>query len=153
MSAGTVSNVISGTARVSEAARQKVLEAIRALDYRPNLIARSLKTNRTNTLGIVIPEITVPFFPKLIRGAAFAARERGYFLIVVDSDASEVLELELISLLRSQRVDGILLVSAAANGTKTTSRPYSTRNRRSCVWTVCRRGSMLTRSAWMAGPR
>ena len=82
VSAGTVSNVISGTARVSEAARQKVLEAIRALDCRPNLIARSLKTNRTNTLGIVIPEITVPFFPKLIRGAASAARERGCCLIV-----------------------------------------------------------------------
>jgi DNA-binding LacI/PurR family transcriptional regulator len=113
VSAGTVSNVISGTKRVSEKARKKVLEAIRTLDYHPNLIARSLKTNRTNTLGIVIPEITVPFFPKLIRGAEFAARERGYFLIVVDSDADEALELELISLLRSQRVDGILLVSAA----------------------------------------
>jgi DNA-binding LacI/PurR family transcriptional regulator len=113
VSAGTVSNVISGTKKVSDSARQKVLDAIRTLDYRPNLIARSLKTNRTNTLGIVIPEITVPFFPKLIRGAESAARERGYFLIVVDSDADQTLELELISLLRSQRVDGILLVSAA----------------------------------------
>jgi DNA-binding LacI/PurR family transcriptional regulator len=113
VSGGTVSNVISGAKPVSDTARQKVLEAIRSLDYHPNLIARSLKTNRTNTLGIVIPEIIVPFFPKLIQGAEFAARERGYFLIVVDSDADEAQELELISLLRSQRVDGILLVSAA----------------------------------------
>lgn len=111
VSAGTVSNVITGSTRVSERSRQKVLEAIRTLDYHPNLIARSLKTNRTNTLGIVIPEITVPFFPKLIRGAEFAAREKGYFLIVLDSDADPARELESISLLRSQRVDGILLVS------------------------------------------
>jgi DNA-binding LacI/PurR family transcriptional regulator len=114
VSAGTVSNVISGTKGVSEKARQKVLEAIRKLDYRPNLVARSLKTNRTNTLGIIIPDLTNPFFPQVIRGAEFAARERSYFLIVLDSDADEALELELISLLRSQRVDGILLVSAAA---------------------------------------
>jgi DNA-binding LacI/PurR family transcriptional regulator len=113
VSAGTVSNVITGSTKVSDLTRQKVLEAIRKLDYRPNLIARSLKTNRTNTLGIIIPEITVPFFPKLIRGAEFAARERGYFLIVVDSDADTEQELDLISLLRSQRVDGILLVTAA----------------------------------------
>lgn len=113
VSAGTVSNVISGSTRVSDKVRKKVLQAIRQLDYSPNLIARSLKTNRTNTLGIVIPEINVPFFPKLIRGAEFAARERGYFLFVLDSDGNEVQELECISLLRSQRVDGILLVSAA----------------------------------------
>lgn len=113
VSAGTVSNVISGTKHVSDAAREKVMAAIRALDYHPNLIARSLKTNRTNILGIVIPEITVPFFPKLIRGAEFAAREHGCFLIVVDSDANEAQEIELLSLLRSQCVDGILLVTAA----------------------------------------
>lgn len=100
VSAGTVSNVITGNKRVSDEVRQKVLDAVRTLDYRPNLIARSLKTNRTNTLGIVIPEITVPFFPNLIRGAEFAARERGCFLILLDSDADEELELQLISLRR-----------------------------------------------------
>src|ERR1700743_2156149 len=58
VSAGTVSNVISGSARVSDSARRKVLAAIQQLNYRPNLIARSLKTNRTHTLGIVVPDIT-----------------------------------------------------------------------------------------------
>jgi DNA-binding LacI/PurR family transcriptional regulator len=85
VSAGTVSNVISGSTKVSERSRQKVLEAIRILNYQPNLIARSLRTNRTHTLGIVIPDITIAFFPKIIRGAECAARERGYFLIVLDS--------------------------------------------------------------------
>jgi DNA-binding LacI/PurR family transcriptional regulator len=115
VSAGTVSNVISGLSSVSEKSRLKVLEAIRILNYQPNLIARSLKTNRTNTLGIVIPDITIPFFPKIIRGAESAARERGYFLIVLDSESSPAREAEMISLLRAQRVEGMLLVAAGGD--------------------------------------
>jgi len=111
VSAGTVSNVISGSTRVSEDARRRVLESIRVLKYQPNLIARSLKTNRTHTLGIVVPDITIPFFPKIVRGAEAAARERGYFLIVLDSQRSHDLEVDMLALLR-QRVDGILLVTA-----------------------------------------
>jgi DNA-binding LacI/PurR family transcriptional regulator len=112
VSAGTVSNVISGSTKVSERSRQKVLEAIRILNYQPNLIARSLKTNRTHTLGIVVPDITIPFFPKIIRGAECAAREHGYFLIVLDSEGSPLREADMIALLRAQRVEGILLVTA-----------------------------------------
>jgi len=69
VSAGTVSNVISGSTRVSEDARRKVLDAIRVLQYQPNLIARSLRTNRTHTLGIVVPDLTIPFFPKTTTAA------------------------------------------------------------------------------------
>lgn len=111
VSAGTVSNVISGSAAVSDRARQRVLDAIQTLNYQPNLIARSLRMNRTRTLGIVIPDITIPFFPKLIRGAESAARERGYFLIVLDSEGSHKREQEMISLLHAQRVEGVLLVT------------------------------------------
>jgi DNA-binding LacI/PurR family transcriptional regulator len=111
VSAGTVSNVISGSTPVSEDARRRVNDAIRDLKYQPNLIARSLKTNRTNTLGIVVPDITIPFFPKIVRGAEAAARERGHFLIVLDSQRSHELEIDMMALLR-QRVDGILLVTA-----------------------------------------
>jgi len=113
VSSGTVSNVISGSTKVSERARQKVLEAIKVLNYQPNLIARSLRTNRTRTLGIVIPDITIPFFPKIIRGAECAARERGYFLIVLDSEGSPERESDMIALLRAQRVEGMLLVTAS----------------------------------------
>jgi DNA-binding LacI/PurR family transcriptional regulator len=113
VSAGTVSNVISGSARVSDSSRKKVLEAIRVLNYQPNLIARSLKTNRTYTLGIVIPDITIAFFPKIIRGAECAAREKGYFLIVLDSEGSAQREADMLALLRAQRVEGILLVTAS----------------------------------------
>lgn len=115
VSSGTVSNVISGSTSVSERSRQKVLDAIRVLNYQPNLIARSLRTNRTHTLGIVVPDITIPFFPKIIRGAESAARERGYFLIVLDSESSPVREADMIALLRAQRVEGILLVAAGGD--------------------------------------
>lgn len=119
VSSGTVSNVISGSTKVSERSRQKVLDAIRILNYQPNLIARSLKTNRTHTLGIVIPDITIPFFPKIIRGAECAAREQGYFLIVLDSEGSSLREADMIALLLAQRVEGILLVTAGGQDKST----------------------------------
>lgn len=119
VSSGTVSNVISGSTKVSERSRQKVLDAIRILNYQPNLIARSLKTNRTHTLGIVIPDITIPFFPKIIRGAECAAREQGYFLIVLDSEGSSRREADMIALLLAQRVEGILLITAGGQDQST----------------------------------
>ena len=111
---GTVSHVINGSVPVSEPLRRKVQEAIRELDYHPNHVARSLKTSKTRTLGIIVPDMTISFFPQVIRGAESAARERGYFLIAVNSDEDGDRQRELLSLLRSQRVEGILLVIAAA---------------------------------------
>ena len=112
VSSGTVSNVISGAPGVSQQIRDRVLAAVRALDYQPNLIARSLRTNRTLTLGLVVPDITVPFFPRVIRGAESAARDAGYFLSVLDSESSPARESAIMGLLRSQRVEGVLLVTA-----------------------------------------
>jgi DNA-binding LacI/PurR family transcriptional regulator len=111
---GTVSHVITGSVPVSDGLRRKVLAAIRELDYHPNHVARSLKTSKTRTLGIIVPDMTIPYFPKVIRGAESAARKRGYALIAVNSDDDGERQSELFSLLRSQRVEGILLVMAAA---------------------------------------
>ncbi len=111
---GTVSHVITGSVPVSESLRRKVQAAIRELDYHPNHVARSLKTAKTRTLGIIVPDMTIPFFPKLIRGAEAAAGRRGYSLIAVNSDDDGDRQRDLLSLLRSQRVEGILLVIAAA---------------------------------------
>jgi len=111
---GTVSHVITGSVPVSEPLRLKVQAAIRELDYHPNHVARSLKTSRTRTLGIIVPDMTIPYFPKVIRGAESAARTRNYSLIAVNSDDSATRQKDLLSLLRSQRVEGILLVMAAA---------------------------------------
>ena len=114
MSVGTVSHVITGSVNVSEPLRLKVQAAIRDLNYHPNHVARSLKTNKTMTLGIVVPDLDDFVLPELIRGAEAAARKRGYSLIAVNSDDDGDRQRELLSLLRSQRVEGILLVIAAA---------------------------------------
>ena len=132
VSTGTVSNVISGSTPVSERSRMKVQKAIEALNYHPNLIARSLKTNRTNTLGMIIPDVTIPFFPKIVRGAESAARERGYFLIVVDSENNSAREREMLNLLRAYRVDGILLITVG--GIQGASKDASVRSARPVVY-------------------
>jgi len=114
VSVGTVSHVITRSVHVSDSLRLKVEAAIRNLDYHPNHVARSLKTSRTRTLGIIVPDMTISFFPQVIRGAETAARQRGYSLIAVNSTDSSERQSELLSLLRSQQVEGILLVIAAA---------------------------------------
>ena len=111
---GTVSNVITGSVPVSEELQKRVFAAIRKLDYHPNHIARSLKTSRTRTLGIIVPDLTISFYPQVIRGAETAARQRKYSLIAVNSYDLGERQAELLSLLRSERVEGILLVAAAA---------------------------------------
>jgi LacI family transcriptional regulator len=99
---------------VSENLRERVQAAIRELNYHPNHVARSLKTSKTRTLGIIVPDMTITFFPQLIRGAEEAARKVDYSLIAVNSDDDGERQKDLLSLLRSQRVEGILLVVAAA---------------------------------------
>ena len=65
VSVGTVSHVITGSVPVTEPLRRKVQAAIKRLDYHPNHIARSLKTSKTRTLGIIVPDLTISFFPQL----------------------------------------------------------------------------------------
>jgi DNA-binding LacI/PurR family transcriptional regulator len=115
VSVGTVSHVVTGSVPVSEDLRVKVQTAIKDLDYHPNHVARSLKTSHTRTLGIIVPDMTISFFPQIIRGAETAARQKGYSLIAVNSIESSDRQTELLSLLRSQQVEGILLVIAAGS--------------------------------------
>lgn len=110
-STGTVSNVIRGTVRVSPALRARVEAAIRDLDFHPNEIARSLKVNQTFMLGMVLPDITNPFFPQVLRGAEDMALERGFLLVAANTDEQMERERRVVSALRSRRVDGILLVA------------------------------------------
>ncbi len=114
VSVGTVSHVITGSVPVSELLRVKVQAAIQELDYHPNHVARSLKTSKTRTLGIIVPDMTISFFPQIIQGAEIAARERRYSVIAANSMESSHRQSELLSLFRSQQVEGILVVIAAA---------------------------------------
>ena len=112
VSTATVSNVIRGTRRVSDARKERVLAAIRDLNYSPNEIARSLKVRQTRMLAMVLPDITNPFFPEMIRGAEDAAFARGYFLLTANTDEQAGRERRILTALRSYRVDGILLATA-----------------------------------------
>lgn len=114
VSVGTVSHVITGTVPVSESLKVKVNAAIKHLDYHPNHVARSLKTSKTRTLGIIVPDMTISFFPQVIHGAEVAAGERGYSVFAANSAESVDRQHELLSLFRSQQVEGILVVIAAA---------------------------------------
>jgi LacI family transcriptional regulator len=112
VSIATVSNVITGAVRVSPELRQRVEAAIAELDYHPNYIARSLKMNRTRLLGMVISDITNPFFPQLVRGAEEVALGNNYLLVTFNSDDRSDREKKILSVLRNRRVDGVLLVVA-----------------------------------------
>ncbi len=114
VSIGTASNVISGNHRVGKARMARVLAAIKELDYHPNEVARSLKVKQTKMLGMVLPDITNPFFSDLIRGAEDAAIERGYLLLTANTDEQVEREKRFVSALRSRRVDGILLAATAS---------------------------------------
>jgi LacI family transcriptional regulator len=110
VSVGTVSHVLSGSGTVSAARRERVLAAIRDLNYRLNPIARSLKTRQTKMLGAVVADITNPFYPQLVRGAEDAALKRHYILITVNTDDQVEREREVMAMLLARRVDGLLLV-------------------------------------------
>jgi LacI family transcriptional regulator len=109
----TVSAVVNNKSHVGKDLRERVENAIRKLNYRPNLIARSLIKQKTQTIGMIVPDIVNPFFPMVVRGAEDAAQKHGYNLLLCNSDDSLAKEETAIELLLSKRVDGILLTKAA----------------------------------------
>jgi LacI family transcriptional regulator, galactose operon repressor len=115
VSVGTVSHVLIGTGVVRTVRRERVLQAIRELDYEPNSIARSLKTRQTKMLGAVVSDITNPFYPQMIRGAEDAALHHQYVLLTVNTDDHIERERRFLSILLARRVDGVLLVSSPNN--------------------------------------
>ena len=115
MSVFTVSAVVNHKSHVREKLRKRVEKAIRALNYRPNLIARSLANQRTHTIGMIVPDIANPFFPMVVRGAEDAAQRHGYNLLLCNSDDSLDKEETAIELLLAKRVDGILLTKAGGD--------------------------------------
>src|ERR1700686_2026714 len=111
----TVSAVVNKKSHVGKTLRNRVEAAIRKLNYRPNLIARSLAKQRTHTIGMIVPDIANPFFPMVFRGAEDAAQKHGYNLLLCNSDDSLDKEESAVELLLSKRVDGILLTKAAGD--------------------------------------
>jgi LacI family transcriptional regulator len=113
VSAMTVSRVVNGRGRVDSETRQRVEEAIQALDYVPNRIARGLISQKTQTIGIIVPDIVNPFFAPVVRGAESAARKAGYRILLCNSEGDLRLEREYIEDLVAHRVEGLLLAPAS----------------------------------------
>jgi len=82
----TVSRVINDDSRISEKTKEKVLLIIKKLGYTPNAIARGLKTKRTHTLGMLIPDITNPFFAEIARGVEDTANKNNFNVILCNTD-------------------------------------------------------------------
>lgn len=111
VSIATVSNVITGKQNVSQEVRDAVLAAIEELDYNINLVARGLKTQRTNTIGVIMPDVTKLFFLDVIKGIVEESNRLGYKINMMSSNYDFETERSLVAWLRSSRVDGILLDS------------------------------------------
>ena len=112
VSLGTVSNVLSGANAVSAELRARVEKAIDELGYLPNEFGRSLKTQRSRMLGMVVSDIANPFFAEMVRGAEDAAVEKGYVLVTFNTNDRPGREEMVFDLLRSRRFDGLLAVVA-----------------------------------------
>jgi LacI family transcriptional regulator len=108
----TVSAVINKKEHVGATLKRRVEAAIAKLDYHPNSLAQSLAKERTHTIGIVVPDISNPFFPLVVRGAEDAAQKGGYSVLLCNSDGLPEKEELYLELLLSKRVDGILLTKA-----------------------------------------
>jgi LacI family transcriptional regulator len=115
VSTATVSRVLTGSGFVSDEVKARVKEAIQKLQYQPNMVARSLKQDKTHTIGVVIPDISNPFFSAISRGLEDVVRQEGYHLIFCSSDEKPTKEEELLQVLWEKRVDAVVLATAGHN--------------------------------------
>jgi len=111
VSSATVSHVINGTRFVSEAVREQVQKAMDELEYRPNALARSLRSGYTHTLGLVLPDSANPFFAEVGHSIEIAAFEAGYSVILCNTENDFEKESLYIDVLTKKQVDGIVFVS------------------------------------------
>ncbi len=109
VSVATVSAVINNSTFVSDELKERVIQAIQELDYRPNALARSLKSSRTRLLGFMLSNITNPFYPEIVLGAEDVARKEGYNIFVCTTDDDEERAQTYLDSMLEHRVDGMLV--------------------------------------------
>lgn len=109
----TVSHVLNGTRRVSDAARARVEQAVAEMGYAPSAVARALKTSETFVFGVLVPNITNPFFAELTRGIEERCRQTDYSVFLCNTDDESELQTHYLQTLLERRVDGLLLAAAA----------------------------------------
>jgi len=124
VSLGTVSHVLNNTAVVREATRQRVLEAVQLAGYQPSQLARGLRRDKTNMIGMIIPDITNPFFPAVVRGAEDVAFSNGYRLILCNTDNDHSKEIIHLNELRTYLPAGLIVIPSNFSDLTTQAESY-----------------------------
>lgn len=111
----TASRTLNNKENIKPDTRKKVLEAARKLDYHPNFTAQSLKHGKTKTLGLIIPDITNPYYPKITKSVEECASQYGYMIMLCDSNGHIDKEKRIIESLKDRHVDGIIALPCSNN--------------------------------------
>lgn len=110
----TVSRVLNNDPMVSDKTREFILDTIKNLGYRPNIIARSLRQQKTNTVGLIMPDILNPAYPMLFKGAAEVLEKNGYYTFVSNTDDNSAKEIEFINDYNSMLIAGLVIIPSSS---------------------------------------
>lgn len=124
VSLGTVSNVLSGLPTVKEPLRQRVMAAVESLGYQPNQLARGLRRDKTNIIGMIISDVSNPFFPAVVKGAEDTAFTNGYRLFLCNSDNNFVKEETYLRELQTYLPSGLIIMTSDINGAPRLAEAY-----------------------------
>ena len=117
VSIATVSRVVNKSShKVNSVTRKKVLRAVRDLDYRPNALAKGLLMKKTMTIGIIIPDISNPYYAEIVRGIQDRADRYGYAIILLNTDRNQERIIKHIYFLREKSADGIIFSGGIIHG-------------------------------------
>lgn len=116
VSKSTAARVLSDRGSASPAARKKVMAAAERLGYYPNALARAMSEGRSKTIGVVIPDISIPFFSAVVRGLTDRMRAAGLEVIITNTDNNASTEAHSLELLATKRVDGLVLAPVIPDG-------------------------------------
>ena len=115
VSTATVSRALSNTGSVNRALKNEILQVARDMNYRPNSFARGLVTKESHIIGLIMPDISNPFFPAVARGVEDVANESGYNVLLCNTDGSANKETDYVNILRSRQVDGVIFTTSQVN--------------------------------------
>jgi LacI family transcriptional regulator, repressor for deo operon, udp, cdd, tsx, nupC, and nupG len=115
VSTATVSRVISNSGTVKKETAEKVMEAVKKLNYQPNVLARQLRRSETKTILVVVPDITNTFFSEVLRGIESVAIQIGYQVLLGDARNNAESEASYLTILGQKKADGLILLTARSN--------------------------------------
>jgi len=145
VSVATVSNALSGKGRVSEQLAEKIREHAAELGYIPSQAGRALRTGRSGVLGLVLPDIANPLFPKIAQAIEFAAKSAGYGVLIADSRGDVTAQTEAINRLVERGVDGMVIVPRRATRICASSCPVAV------IDTASTPGNTVAADHWQGG--